>query len=102
MRLRCSARGCYTEPMRANDLGGSKEQVAERLRATRVALDMTARECCELSGIGYINWACYESGRRPIPLNDVTAMANTLKVPVDWLYWGRRKGLPEHLAWVLG
>ena len=72
--------------------------VAERLRLTRLALDLTQASIARLCGISAQAWNNNERGRDRISLEQALKLCQTTGVSLDWIFRGIMTGLPHDLA----
>lgn len=87
-------------PMAKNEADRKAEanQIAERLRLGRTALNLKAAEVCRLTGIkpnAYSNW---ENGHGRPKLDEARILRRAFGYTLDWIYEGDRSGLPLKLA----
>lgn len=76
----------------------SVEAVAERLRWTRAALNLTAAEFCRRADIrqnAYANWEALRS--RP-DLESALRLCTAFGLTLDWIYRGEPSGLRQDFA----
>lgn|SRR5262249_14289923 len=74
------------------------EAVAERLRLTREALDLTQASLGRLAGISAQAWNNYERGLYRISIDQAVRLCITTGVTLDWIYRGEMRGLPFDLV----
>lgn len=71
------------------------ENVADRLRTTRVALKLTQAALCRLTGISTAAWNNAETGDARIGVDNAILLCQATGVTLDWIYRGSRTGLPH-------
>jgi len=79
------------EPTRVQD-------VADRLRVTRLALKLTQRRLCELTGLSTSAWNNAETGDSRIGVDSAILLCQATGVTLDWIYRGSRVGLPVEIS----
>ncbi len=79
------------EPTRVPD-------VAARLRITRLALKLTQRRLCELTGLSTSAWNNAETGDSRIGVDSAIQLCQATGVTLDWIYRGSRVGLPVEIS----
>lgn len=72
--------------------------VAERLRLTRLALDLSQAAFCHVAGISPQAYNNYERARQRPELEKAIALCRAHKLTLDWIYLGDPSGLPYPLA----
>jgi DNA-binding transcriptional regulator YiaG len=75
----------------------SREAQAERLRALRQTTGLSQQRFAEDLGLGYSQWANFESGTQRIGLDAALTVTRKLRVPLDWIYLGETAWLPSAL-----
>ena len=97
--------------MKKMDLGGVKgltkggptkrntspKAIAERLIATREALELTQAELCRRLKIAHPTWNNYEAAFRRISPDNAFKVVRVLGVSLDWIYYGDTSLLPRHI-----
>ncbi|MCW2245202.1 transcriptional regulator with XRE-family HTH domain [Azospirillum fermentarium] len=76
----------------------AREEIGRRLKATRLALGLRARDIHRATGIGESAWSQYENGRRFPDLLQILPFADRFGVSLDWIYRGIPTALPFELA----
>lgn len=76
----------------------SRNEIGRRLKATRQALGLRARDIHRATGIGESAWSQYENGRRFPDLMQMLPFAERFGVPLDWIYRGILTAVPFELA----
>lgn len=76
----------------------SRSEIGRRLKATRQALGLRARDIHRATGIGESTWSQYENGRRFPDLLQMLPFADRFGVPLDWIYRGILTAVPFELA----
>ncbi|NYZ16922.1 helix-turn-helix transcriptional regulator [Azospirillum sp. RWY-5-1] len=76
----------------------SRSEIGRRLKATRLALGLRARDLHHATGIGESAWSQYENGRRFPDLMQMLPFADRFGVPLDWIYRGIIGAVPFDLA----
>ncbi|CAO3425548.1 helix-turn-helix domain-containing protein [Azospirillum doebereinerae] len=79
-------------------LAHSRSEIGRRLKATRQALGLRARDIHRATGIGESAWSQYENGRRFPDLMQMLPFADRFGVPLDWIYRGLIAAVPFELA----
>lgn len=79
-------------------LAHSRSEIGRRLKATRQALGLRARDIHRATGIGESAWSQYENGRRFPDLMQMLPFADRFGVPLDWIYRGLITAVPFELA----
>ncbi len=72
--------------------------VAERLRVTRLALKLTQRRLCELTGLTTSAWNNAETGDSRIGVDSAILLCQATGITLDWIYRGSRVGLPMEVS----
>ena len=75
--------------------------MGDRLRHTRIALNMTQAELGKILGIQPNSLSSWESGIRMINPLALAKLWETSRVTADWIYLGDPSGLPYNLAQVM-
>lgn len=73
-------------------------EIAARLRITRLALKMSQAAICRHVGVSTSAWNNAETGDVELSKNLAIKIANMTGVTTDWLFLGRRAGLPAEIA----
>lgn len=76
----------------------SRAEIGRRLKATRQALGLRARDIHRATGIGESTWSQYENGRRFPDLMQMLPFAERFGIPLDWIYRGIVAALPYEIA----
>lgn len=76
----------------------SRSEIGRRLKATRQALGLRARDVHRATGIGESTWSQYENGRRFPELLQILPFADRFGVSLDWIYRGILSAVPFELA----
>jgi hypothetical protein len=92
--------------MKTGEGNDSLEAIAERLRLTRIAYGRTRGMAKEISQTEFANifdmtpqqWCNAENCYNRVALDSALTMVKRIGVSLDWIYLGRRAGLPEKLA----
>src|SRR5689334_184996 len=71
--------------------------VAERLRATRLALKLTQARLCRLTGISTASWNNAETGDARIGVDNAILLCQATGITLDWVFRGIRKDLPMEI-----
>ena len=69
--------------------------LANRIKMTREALELSAAELCKTIGIKENRWSQYESGERKITLQVADLLCDEFGLTLDWIYRGNPAGLPH-------
>lgn len=73
------------------------DDVAERLRITREALDLSQADICRLTGIEPNAWNNNERGANMISLAQAKKL-RAIGATLDWIYFGDMNGVSHDLA----
>jgi transcriptional regulator with XRE-family HTH domain len=76
----------------------SREEIGRRLKATRQALGLRARDIHRATGITESAWSQYEKGRRFPNLIQILPFADRFGIPLDWIYRGIVAAVPYEIA----
>ena len=76
----------------------SRNEIGRRLKATRQALGLRARDIHRATGIGESAWSQYENGRRFPDLMQMLPFADRFGISLDWIYRGVLSAVPFELA----
>lgn len=76
----------------------SREEIGRRLKATRQALGLRARDIHRATGIGESAWSQYENGRRFPDLLQILPFTDRFGISLDWIYRGIVTAMPFELA----
>lgn len=76
----------------------SIDAVAERLRATRAALDLTQTELCRRVGLATNTYNQWENAKGRPGLDQAIKLRDGLGIPLDWIYLGDPGCLPYAVA----
>lgn len=79
----------------------SLKAIAHRLRATREALELNARQFAGPAGIAENTYSQWESGTNRPSLDGAMSLCALHKLTLDWIYFGDPTGLPHKLALAL-
>ena len=71
------------------------KHVAERMRITRKALDLTQAEICRLTGVSPQSWNNAETGDYRIGVDSAILLCQATGISLDWIFRGVRAGLPH-------
>ncbi len=74
------------------------QDVATRLRITRLALKLTQRRLCELTGLSTSAWNNAETGDSRIGVDSAILLCQATGITLDWIYRGSRVGLPTGIS----
>ena len=72
--------------------------VANRVRLTRAALELSQAEICRQTGITTSAWNNSETGDNRLSVNDTYKLRQVFKITSDWIYFGDKSGLPYALV----
>jgi transcriptional regulator with XRE-family HTH domain len=75
-----------------------KSQCGFRLRALRLALELTQVEAARAAGITKAAWGNYEQGKRLPDSMAFFRFSQTYNVTFDWVFKGNVSGLPAEIA----
>jgi DNA-binding XRE family transcriptional regulator len=73
-------------------------EVAERLRYSRMALQLTQTRLCAISGIETNTWNNAETAKQRLGLDSAIKVCNATGLTLDWIYRGIKTGLPLSIA----
>ena len=76
-------------------------EIANRLKAARMALDLSQKDLYEALGVKAAAWSHWESGKR---MPDPVVMFEFYKlhgITLEWIYGGDPKGLPFGVAQII-
>ena len=76
----------------------SLEAIAQRLIATREALDLSQAEFCRRTGIATNTYNQWEMAHGRPSLDQAVKIAEEFDVPLDWIYLGKLNKVPHELA----
>jgi transcriptional regulator with XRE-family HTH domain len=77
-------------------------EIGHRLRLLRVALeDESQADFARRHGFKRSQLNNWETGARRIPLEAAITLCDAYGLSLDWIYRGKRDGLPEHLRRML-
>ena len=76
----------------------SKEKVGNRLRLTRMALQLSQAEICRSTGMNPQSWNHAETGDNRLSLNDAIKLYEIFEIDLNWTYLGRLAFLPRDLV----
>ncbi len=79
-------------------MAGTPASIANRLRRTRIALNLNQGDMAKLAGVTEGNWSLFETGRRRISLNAALRLVSEAQISLDWIYCGVVDRLPHWLA----
>lgn len=71
--------------------------IAERLRALRATTGLSQQKFADSVGLGYSQWANFESARNRIGLDAALTLVRKMGVSLDWIYTGQEAWLPGPL-----
>lgn len=74
------------------------DELAERLRLTREALDLSQAEIGRRTKISPQAWNNYERGRQRISVDEAVKLCIATGVTLDWIYRGDLRGVANELA----
>jgi DNA-binding XRE family transcriptional regulator len=89
------------EPAQSSDtMNGpwNTAEVAERLRYSRMALQLTQTRLCAISGIETNTWNNAETAKQRLGLDSAIKVCNATGLTLDWIYRGIKTGLPLSIA----
>lgn len=75
----------------------SSKSLANRLKITREALELTAAELCKIIKVKPNRWSQYESGERRITLEVASKLCDEFGLTLDWIYRANPAALPSSL-----
>lgn len=75
----------------------SSKSLANRLKITREALELTAAELCKIIKVKPNRWSQYEGGERRITLEVASKLCDEFGLTLDWIYRANPAGLPSSL-----
>lgn len=75
--------------------GVGLDDIAERLRLTRIALGLTQASIGRLAGISYQAWNNYEKARKRISIDQALLLCRSTGLTLDWIYQGDIRSLPH-------
>lgn len=75
----------------------SQEAQAQRLRALRQTTGLSQQRFADDMGLGYSQWANFETGTHRIGLDAALTLTRKMRVPLDWIYLGEAAWLPSDL-----
>jgi transcriptional regulator with XRE-family HTH domain len=84
-------------PIMADGPAGTLE-VADRLRHSRMALKLTQRRLCAITGIETNTWNNAETGKNRLGLDSAIRLCDETGLTLDWIFRGVRAGLPHGVA----
>ena len=73
------------------------KSLANRLKMTREALELTAAEVCRRINCKPNRWSQYEAGERKITLEVANALCDEFGLSLDWIYRANPAQLPHQL-----
>jgi transcriptional regulator with XRE-family HTH domain len=73
------------------------EEIAERLRLSREALDFNITTIARLIGSDASTWHNYEKAIRRISLDKALLLKARTGISIEWVYSGDINSLPDHL-----
>lgn len=76
----------------------SREETARRIKATRLALDVTPKEIGLRTGIGKAAWSNYENGVSRPNIEDAIRFREVFNISLDWIYTGDLSNVGFDLA----
>lgn len=74
------------------------EHIGHRLELLRKALGLKPSEIADALGVERTYWSRFEGGRRPLTMAIAVLLVDRFGVTLDFLFLGRRGGLPLDLA----
>lgn len=80
------------------ELEDSREAVAARLRAVRVALDLEKKDFAEGAGLSMQVYGPFENARRDLSLPAAKLLRKRYKVPLEFWYFGKIDDLPTRIS----
>jgi transcriptional regulator with XRE-family HTH domain len=78
------------------------DDVATRLRDTRIALKLTQAALCRMAGVSTAAWNNAETGDARIGLDNAILICQATGVTLDWIFRGIRSGLPLPINEAIG
>ena len=75
----------------------SSKSLANRLKLTREALEISAADLCKRIDVKQNRWSQYESGERRITTTVAIRMCDEFGLSLDWIYRGDPSSLPHSL-----
>jgi transcriptional regulator with XRE-family HTH domain len=74
------------------------DQIADRLRVSRLAIQLTPAELCRATGIAQNTWSQYENAKSRPRLDEARMLRKAFGWTLDWIYEGDPSGLPMKAA----
>lgn len=75
-----------------------RDEIARRLRATRLALGLRPSELCQATGIGTSTYSQWEAGLRMPDVLQILPICERFGLTLDWIYRAQISGLAYDLA----
>jgi DNA-binding XRE family transcriptional regulator len=75
----------------------SNKSLAQRLKMTREALEITPAQLCRRLGIAENRWSQYENGKRRITMPVAIRLCDEFGLTLDWIYRGNPAHLPNSI-----
>jgi transcriptional regulator with XRE-family HTH domain len=79
------------------DTGCLQDDVARRLKYSRIAVGVDQQDFAEAAGISQPRYNPYETGKRLLTLPAAMMLCERYSLSLDWLYRGDPSGLPNRL-----
>jgi DNA-binding XRE family transcriptional regulator len=73
-------------------------EVADRLRYSRMALKLTQRRLCSITGIETNTWNNAETAKARLGIDSAIQLCDATGLTLDWVYRGIKTGLPLTIA----
>jgi transcriptional regulator with XRE-family HTH domain len=80
----------------------STEDVAERLRLSRIALKLTQAALCRMTGLSTAAYNNAETADSRIGLDSAISLCQATGLTLDWIYRGIRRDLPPAIKEAIG
>jgi transcriptional regulator with XRE-family HTH domain len=78
------------------------QEIADRLRASRLALGIKPAELCRMTGIKPNTYSQWENAKGRPNLDEAMRLCDVLGYTLDWIYLGDPSGLPLAFTSKLG
>lgn len=75
----------------------TNKSLANRVKLTREALDISAADLCKRIKIKENRWSQYESGERRITIDVANRLCDEFNLSLDWIYRANPAQLPHVL-----
>lgn len=76
----------------------SREAIAARLKATRLALGLSQVELCKRADVATNTYNQWEKDAQRISIDGALNLCRAFRITLDWIYRGDASGLPFDLA----